>query len=66
MTTPAPTRRLVSVDEACEQLGIAKTKLYELMRTGDLASVKLPPGTNMAGRRIEQAEIDDFIARNRT
>jgi len=55
----------VTVDDACEQLGIAKTKLYELMKSGDLASVKLPPGTEMSGRRVEQSEIDAFIARNR-
>jgi excisionase family DNA binding protein len=55
----------MTVDEACEQLGIAKTKLYELMRTGELASVKLPPATEQSGRRIEQAEIERFIDRNR-
>ena len=35
------------------------------MNSGELAYVKLPPGTNNSGRRIEQAEIDAFIARNR-
>jgi excisionase family DNA binding protein len=65
-TVPTPATRLRTVEEAREQLGVAKTKVYELMSSGELAFVKLPPGSNNAGRRIEQAEIDAFIARNRT
>lgn len=57
--------RLLSVEEACEQLGIRKRKIYELMGSGELASIKLPPGSKQSGRRIEQSEIDAFIERNR-
>ena len=64
MTPPNP--RLVTVNEACEQLGVERDKLYELMASGELAYVKLPPGTKQAGRRIEQSEIHAFIDRNRS
>lgn len=64
MTSPTP--RLVTVNEAGEQLGVSRDKLYELMAAGDLAYVSLPPHSKQAGRRIEQSEIDAFIERNRS
>jgi excisionase family DNA binding protein len=57
--------KLRTVAEAMEQLGISKDKIYELMGGGHLAYISLPPHTKQAGRRIEQAEIDAFIARHR-
>jgi excisionase family DNA binding protein len=63
MAKPEP--KLLTVDEAQGQLGISRDKIYELMSGGELAFVKLPPGTKHAGRRIEQAEINAFIERNR-
>ena len=67
MTKPeaAKASPLRTVDQACEQLGVERSKLYELMRQGHIASIKLPPGTAQSGRRIEQAELDAFIVRNR-
>ena len=59
------TTRLWTVDEACELLRLGQTKLYELMNSGELPFIKLPPGSNNAGRRIEQAAIDAFLERNR-
>ena len=60
-------RKLLTVAEAMDQLGIkSKDKIYELMASGDLAFVKFPPHTKSAGRRIEQAEVEAFIARNRS
>jgi excisionase family DNA binding protein len=56
----------VTVNEAAEQLGVSRDKLYELMASGDLAYVSLPPHSKQAGRRIEQAEIERFIAANRS
>lgn len=68
---------MVTVTEACRQLGIAKKKLYELINSGEIASVVLPSPSGARtprrvgdrggkpGRRIEQGEIDAFIARNR-
>ncbi len=62
--TPATTR-LLTVEQACEQLGIKTRKFYELMASGAIATIKLPPGNQQSGRRVEQSEIDAFIARNR-
>ena len=61
--TVAP--KLLTVAEAMDQLGIGKVKIYELMRAGELDWVDMPPHTLQAARRIEQAEVDAFIARNR-
>ena len=61
-----PTPKLVTVDDARTQLGMSRDKIYELMSSGDLAYVSLPPhSSKQAGRRVEQAEIDAFIKRNR-
>jgi excisionase family DNA binding protein len=65
MTQPDQPSRLLTVAAARERLGMSKDKLYELMRAGELAFVKLPPYTQHSGRRIEEAEIEAFIARNR-
>ena len=55
---------MVTVAAAMKQLGIGKVKIYQLMRTGDLPYVSLPPHTLQSGRRIKQSEIDAFIDRN--
>jgi hypothetical protein len=77
MTTEPTGRVLVTVAEARGQLGIGLTKMYELINTGEIAVVRLPtPGGKATRRRvgesgarpslrIEQAEIDAFIARHR-
>lgn len=62
--TTAPSAS-VTVEEACRQIGVGKVKLYELMAAGELAYISLPPHTQRAGRRIEQAEIDAFKTRHR-
>ncbi len=59
------TQRLLTVAEACAQLGIKTRKFYELCASGEIASIKMPPGTHQSGRRVEQSEIDAFIERNR-
>ena len=48
---------LLSPIEAAAHLGIGRSKVYELMRLGQLRSVKIG-----ASRRIPQAALDDFIA----
>jgi predicted DNA-binding transcriptional regulator AlpA len=75
--TATETPKLVTLAEAMEQLGIGKVKLYELINSGAIVTVELPtPGGTAArrrvgesgpkkSRRIEQAEINAFIARNR-
>jgi len=58
--------------EAMAQLGIKKTKFYKLIRTGELKVHNINPAPKrLVGERgprrsirIEQAEIDDFKARN--
>lgn len=58
----SPTRdRLNDLPRSQEQLGnLGRTKLFELIRNGDLASVKI-------GRRrmIPQSSIDAYVARLR-
>lgn len=58
--------RLLTIAQAAEQLGMSRTKLYELMCQGGLASVEIPSaegGRNT--RRIEQSAIDAFIEQHR-
>lgn len=62
--TPAPDV-YVSVATACKQLDIPKSKFYELMHAGEFETIKLPPHTQQARRKVQQASIDAFIARNR-
>jgi excisionase family DNA binding protein len=62
---PGPQRRevrsmeklLLSPAEAAAHLSIGRSKVYELMRLGELRSVKIG-----ASRRIPQAALADFIA----
>ena len=48
---------LLSPVEAAAHLSIGRSKVYELMRLGQLRSVKIG-----ASRRIPQAALADFIA----
>jgi excisionase family DNA binding protein len=61
--------RLLTIAQAAEQLGLNARTVYDLVYKGDIASVQIPPRAASKGeklaRRIEQAEIDAFIARNR-
>ncbi len=74
--TPDEMPGMVTVAEACRQLGISKVKFYELLNGGHIATVLPTPGGGRgkrrvghggprASRRIEQAEINAFIERNR-
>lgn len=61
---------MVTVVEAMDQLGIKKTKFYELVNTGELAAVDIngvaKRRVGETGRRrslrVSQAEIDRFLA----
>lgn len=57
--------KLLKVNEAAAQLGISREQVYALISRGELASVKIPGRNQAWARRIEQAEIDAFIERNR-
>ena len=65
MNQRAPRARLVTPADAAEQLCISLRTVYELMSSGALESIKMPPGGKTSPRRIEQREIDAFIERNR-
>jgi predicted DNA-binding transcriptional regulator AlpA len=64
--------RMLTIAEACDQLGIGLSKAYELIRKGDLKAKDLNnvkgqyampgrPGKRRA-LRVPQAEIDRFLA----
>jgi excisionase family DNA binding protein len=44
--------------EAAQQLGLSRTKVYELMASGQLRSVKIG-----AARRVSATALADFVAR---
>jgi excisionase family DNA binding protein len=61
------TRRLLSLDEAAEQLGCTRRHIYQLIERQALTSVRIPgPDGKPHGHKVEQAEIDAFIERNRS
>jgi excisionase family DNA binding protein len=49
---------LLTPIEAAAMLSIGRTKLYELMRTGDLFSVRLG-----GSRRIPRESVEAFVSR---
>jgi excisionase family DNA binding protein len=51
---------LLRVDEAAEALAISRTKVYELMASGELESVKLG-----RARRVPTEALRDFLHKNR-
>lgn len=57
--------RLRTVQETAAELGLSKRKVELLISSGDLESVQIPGPNGPWGRRVEQTEIDAFIARNR-
>lgn len=57
MNLPIPDRaHLLTIDEACQTLGIGRTKTYELVMSGALASVKIG-----SRRLIAVASITEYI-----
>jgi excisionase family DNA binding protein len=52
---------LYRVPEAAESLGLSRAKLYQLMATGEIESVKIANS-----RRIPAAELEAFVNRLRT
>ena len=58
---PAPLPRLLYTPaEAASVLGIGRSKLYELLRSGELPSIHI--GT---ARRIEATAVDEYIKARR-
>lgn len=57
-TREIPDRVLLTVEEAAHQLGIGRTKVYALVKSGDLESVQIG-----RLRRIPTAAIEEYAAR---
>lgn len=51
-------RKLYRVEEVAEVLNVGRTKVFDLIRSGELASVKVG-----GSRRVTEQAIDDYIAR---
>jgi excisionase family DNA binding protein len=54
-TTPA---QLLTVAEVCQRLKLGKSKVFELVATKQLESLKID-----GARRFTEQQLDDFIAR---
>lgn len=50
-------RLLLRPNEAAQRLGIGRTKLYELMRSGELRSVRVG-----GARRVSATALAEFVA----
>ena len=53
-----PEPLLLKVEDAAYKLSLSRTKVYELMESGQLTSIKI--GT---ARRIPRTALDEYIAR---
>jgi excisionase family DNA binding protein len=66
---------MITVTEVCAQLGVGKTKFYDLVNKGELAVHDVSgsgtePGPNRKGHRrrsirVQQADVDAFLMRSR-
>jgi len=58
--------KLLTLTQVADQLGMSKGAVYDLMYRGEFASIQIPSDSGRrATRRVEQSEIDAFIARYR-
>lgn len=57
-TRAMPQRVLLTVEEAAEQLGIGRTKTYELVKAGEIDSIQIG-----RLRRIPVSAINEYAAR---
>jgi len=48
--------KLINIAKGARQLGVGITKMYELINTGDIPTVKIG-----ASRKIRQADLDAYI-----
>lgn len=58
METAAPAKLLLSAEEAARALGIGRTRMYELLRTGEVSSVKLG-----RSRRVRPEDLEEYVER---
>ena len=59
-TTASNRRRLLSTEQAADYLGVSVRTVKHLMSSGQIPYVKIGRAT-----RLDQGDLDDFIARNR-
>lgn len=57
-TAPPTIRVLLSVEDAAERLALSRTRLYALIKTGDIVSVRVG-----RLRRVPADALTDFTAR---
>lgn len=53
-----PERLLYRVDEACELLSLSRSRIFELLRSGDLRSVK-----QGRSRRVPHAALLEYVVK---
>jgi excisionase family DNA binding protein len=53
-----PVKILLRVEEVAQMLGIARCRVFDLINSGDLVSVKIG-----ASRRIPEQAVRDYVAR---
>jgi excisionase family DNA binding protein len=58
---PVPRQLLLTPEQAADALAVCRTKVYDLIATGRLDSVRI--GTS---RRIPMAALEEFVQRLRT
>jgi excisionase family DNA binding protein len=51
-----PVKLLLTTDEACRVLAISRSKLYELLGSGNLPSVRIG-----RSRRIRMRDLEEFV-----
>jgi excisionase family DNA binding protein len=56
MNTTTESRRLYRVDEAAALLSVCRTRIYELMRSGQLRSVVVG-----RSRRVPSKALDEYV-----
>ena len=57
-TNPREPARLLTIAEVSERLGLGRTKTFELLKRGELRSVRIG-----GARRIPSSEVEGFIER---
>lgn len=55
---PGMSRLLLTVKEAAESLGIGRSKAYELLKRGELASVYID-----GSRRVPTSALEEYVTR---
>jgi excisionase family DNA binding protein len=58
----ATDRRLLSIQQAADALGVSRTTIWRMLRDGGLPFVELRPGS----RRIPSAAVTEFARRGAT